>query len=270
LLFAARQGDLESARILVDAGANVNDSAPAGLSALVVAAHSGHGEVAGFLLEKGADPNAADAGYTALHAAVLRGDGRLVKQLLAHKANVSTPVAKSTPNRRASPDYVLNKAQVGATPLWLSAHFLEPDIMKALVAGGADPLFTKDKATALMAVIRSSPRRGGISLDPRDEERRTLEAISFLVQLGVDVNAANPAGDTVMHMAAAGRKSNAVIQRLVDSGARLDVKNKKEQTPLAIATTPLPRSLGSPAPKEGLDDAGARVADLLRKLGAKE
>ena len=76
MLFAARSGDLESAKLLVAAGADVNGAAPDGNSVLVVAAHSGHGSVAEFLLDKDADPNATGAGYTALHAAVLRGDLR--------------------------------------------------------------------------------------------------------------------------------------------------------------------------------------------------
>src|SRR5262245_53888625 len=69
LLFAARQGDLESAKLLVAAGADVNTTAPDGYSALVLASHSGHGALASFLLEHGADPNSAGAGFTALHTA---------------------------------------------------------------------------------------------------------------------------------------------------------------------------------------------------------
>ena len=64
----------------------MNDADASGASALVVAAHSGHGSFAQMLLERGADPNAAGAGYAALHAAVLRGDVGLVKALLAKGA----------------------------------------------------------------------------------------------------------------------------------------------------------------------------------------
>ena len=60
LLFAARQGAVESARILLDAGANVNDAAPDGISVLVLAAHSGHTKLVEFLLERGADEDAAE------------------------------------------------------------------------------------------------------------------------------------------------------------------------------------------------------------------
>ena len=79
-MFAARSGDSGSARLLLSAGANVNDALPDGTSALVLAAHSGHGELAVLLLEKGARPDAAQSGYTALHAAVLRSDLPLVKR----------------------------------------------------------------------------------------------------------------------------------------------------------------------------------------------
>ena len=73
LLFAARSGDVESARLLLAAGADVDDTAADGNTALVVAAHGGHGSLAALLLRAGADPDAAPLGYTALHAAVLRG-----------------------------------------------------------------------------------------------------------------------------------------------------------------------------------------------------
>jgi hypothetical protein len=60
LLFAARSGDLDSAKLLVAAGASVNDTAPDGNSALVVAAYSGQRDVAMFLLDKGADAKMAE------------------------------------------------------------------------------------------------------------------------------------------------------------------------------------------------------------------
>ncbi|MFM2124941.1 MAG: hypothetical protein RL328_1392, partial [Acidobacteriota bacterium] len=57
LMFAARSGDLDSAKLLVAAGANVNDQDAWGVSALVLAEHSGFTDLGLYLLEKGADPN---------------------------------------------------------------------------------------------------------------------------------------------------------------------------------------------------------------------
>ena len=87
LMFAARVGDLASAKLLVAAGANVNDADAWGVSATALAAHSGYGELVEFLLENGADPNAAAAGFTALHEAIMRRDEKMVSALLAHGAD---------------------------------------------------------------------------------------------------------------------------------------------------------------------------------------
>src|SRR5437016_9167130 len=63
LLFAAREGNLEMARILVDAGADIERASANGTRPLVVAIVNNHIELAMFLLERGADPNTADSFY---------------------------------------------------------------------------------------------------------------------------------------------------------------------------------------------------------------
>lgn len=264
LLFAAQQGDVDSAALLVAAGADVNDRAPTGASALVVAAHSGHPRLVGFLLDKGADPNSDAAGYTALHAAIVRGDLELTKTLLARGANANAVLTKATGVRRASTDWAMNPAWLGATPLWLAAKFADVETMRVLARLGAAPGFTMpDGTTVLMAPVAVGPdRRRGVILappDPAEVERRTLAAVTLAAGLGVDVNAANAAGDTALH-GAASRRLDSVIQFLANRGARLDVKNKKGQTPLAVVT----------AGREQAAEAAARTADLLRKLGATE
>jgi ankyrin len=199
LLFSARSGDAASARLLLDAGANVNDALPEGMSALVVAAHSGHTDVATLLLEKGANPDAADAGYTALHAAVLRSDLTLVKALLAHKANPELRTTKGTPLRRDTTDYNLPATLIGSTPYMLAARFLEPEIMQALAAGGADTKATgRDGATPLMLAVGAgsggnSSRRGIAVIDGGkvEPESDVLAAATTALELGADVNGTN-------------------------------------------------------------------------------
>ena len=293
LLFAARVGDLDSARLLVAAGADVNDTAPYGTSATVVAAHSGHGELAAFLLEQGADPNAAGAGYTALHAAILHKDDHLVAALLVRGADPNVPVVRSTPVRRDSVDYYLHPSYVGATPFWLAARFSAPAIMRLLAEHGADPLVahrpvywggrlaeSDDRAevregdtTAVMAaaglggraplfavdrlnrIAESAPVRSTRrEPDPVEREAVTLEAVRVAAELGVDVNTANAVGETALHAVAA-RGYDTVIAYLVEQGARLDLTNQDNQTPLDVAR--------------------ARRADdstivLLQRLGANE
>ena len=123
LLFAARQGSVESAGLLLDAGAAVNETAPDGASALVVASLSGHGELASFLLDRGADPDAAGAGYAALHAAVLHGDTHLVKTLLVYGAAPNIRTTKGTRVPRHTNWWVLPAFLSGGTPYLLAANW---------------------------------------------------------------------------------------------------------------------------------------------------
>ena len=232
ILFAARQGNLKAARHLVAGGADVNDTAATGTSALVVAAHSGHTALALFLLEQGADPNAAEAGYSALHAATLRGDETLAAALLAHGADPNAPVKRGSPGRRNSPDYVLDHDVVGATAFWLAAHFAEPGIMRALADNGAEPrVVMEDGTTPLMAAVAARHRREpGLAPNPAEDERRVLEAARAAIEAGVDVNAADAAGNTALHTAAS-RRLDTVVQLLADSGADLHALNDNGQTP---------------------------------------
>ena len=60
LLFATREGHLDTVKALIDAGANVDAVDNEGTNALVLATLNGHLDVAGLLLEAGADPNISD------------------------------------------------------------------------------------------------------------------------------------------------------------------------------------------------------------------
>ena len=291
LLFAARSGDTESARLLLAAGAKVNDALPDGTSALVLAAHSGHGETAALLLEKGANPDGADSGYTALHAAVLRSDLELVRALLAHKANPDLRTTKGTPLRRDTTDFNLPATLIGSTPYLLAARFLEPGIMKALAAGGADVTLTmRDGTTALMLATgigsgNGATRRGIAVIDGGvvEPESVVLPAVTAALELGADVNASNQAGDTALHAAAA-RGLNSVVQLLADKGAQLNAKNKRGLTPLAslMPSNAAVRRRGAAITAAAIaddDTANEPVARepnhpttiaLLKKLGATE
>ena len=291
LLFAARSGDTGSARLLLAAGANVNDALPDGTSALVLAAHSGHGDTAELLLEKGANPNAAGSGYTALHAAVLRSDLNLVKALLARGANPDLRTTKGTPLRRDTTDFNLPATLISSTPYLLAARFLEPEIMEALVAGRADVSLTmRDGTTALMLATgagfgNGATRRGIAVIDGGvvEPETAVLKAVAAALELGADVNAANQAGDTALHAAAA-KGLNTVVQLLADKGAELNAKNKRGLTPLAalMPSNAAVRRRGAAITAAAIaddDTANEPVARepnhpttiaLLKKLGALE
>jgi len=275
LLFAARSGDVESARLLLAAGADVDDALPNGMTALVEAAHSGHQDVGILLLEKGADPNAAKVGYTALHAAVLMSGLDLVKALLAHHANPNAQLTKGTPVRRNSEDFELPATLIGATPYLLAAKFLEPDAMRALAAAGADtrlPMKTGETPLMAAAGVGTNPvldRRGVSLLDGGrvEPESRVLDTVAAAIALGGDVNAVNQAGDTALH-GAAPLGYDRVIQLLVDNGAQPSARNKRGQSPLALATAK--KNEAARAPDRSARTAQQSTADLLVKLGAVE
>ena len=268
LLFAARHGDIASARLLVAAGADVDDTAAMGTSALVVAVHSGHSGLAEFLLENGADPAGAEAGYTALHAAVLRGELRLIEALLAHGADPDRLLVRGTPARRVSADWGLRHSMIGATPFWLAARFREPEIMRVLADYGADPRALVAGATAAMAALQGGTTRGrfGIAaVDAADERRRTVSAVALALEAGAAVNGQDENGDTALHVAAT-RRLDVVIELLVAHGAALDVRNARDQTPLGLAMSG-PQGVAALYSQGG---GSVSTAELLRRLGATD
>src|SRR2546422_3462269 len=210
LLFAARLGELESARELVKGNANVDDTAADGTSALAVAILSGHPAVASFLLERGADPNANRAGFAALHAAVLRGDPQLVETLVRRGANPNAQLTKPTPTRRNEktfgPDWAFDRAWIGGTPFWLAGRFAEVDMMRVLAASGADTRMAAEDGTTPFVVAAQAEnvpsRRNGMQ---PERERRAVQALTAAIELGADVNSTTPDGNTALHIAASKR-----------------------------------------------------------------
>jgi ankyrin repeat protein len=233
LMFAARSGDLASAKLLVAAGANVNDQDAWGVSATVLAAHSGFVELVEFLLEKGADPNQAAAGFSALHAAIMRRDERTVRALLAHGADPNTPLRTWTPTRRSSQDFHFEPSLVGASPFWLAARFSQPEVMRLLVKHHADPMFVHHaeylagerfeprtgKTTAVMAAVGIGGGKAWVEPGRSDREALALEAVKLAVELGVDINAVNTDGRTALDAAKAARYET-VVKFLVEKGAK--------------------------------------------------
>jgi ankyrin repeat protein len=232
-MFAARVGDLASARLVLDGGADVNDQDAWGVSATVLAAHSGYRELVQYLLDQGADPNQARAGFTALHEAIMRRDEKMVGALLDHGADPNAPLRTWTPTRRSSHDFHFEPALVGATPFWLAARFQQPSVMRLLVERGADPRIVHrseyvtggryekhiETTTALMAATGMGGGSAWIDAPRREREALTLEAVKLAIELGAEINTANTDGRTALDAAQAlGYES--VVNFLVSRGAR--------------------------------------------------
>jgi uncharacterized protein len=300
LMFAARDGAIDAARALAELGANLDLAAlpqtdvvlkeadlkaaanGVGTTALVYAIINNHYELAAMLLDKGANPNVADmAGMAALYAAVdmnsmqwvqgrpapiftdeLDGPG-LIRKLLEHGANPNARLKTGPLKRHHDAGSTLNFRE-GTTPLMRAARPGDVAAMKLLLDAGADPfLMLPDHTTALM--IAAGLGAGGLRGEgPRiviPTEAGAVEAVTLLLDRGLDVRAFNDAGNTALH-GAVGR-GDEVVKLLVERGAVINAKNKAGLTALDLAN-------GSGGRRGGPGIVRESTAKLLRELGAAE
>jgi ankyrin repeat protein len=291
LMFAAQQGDVDSAGVLLRAGAKPNDAQPkTGLTPLMIASAMAHAKAVDLFLDKGANPNLVDAsGYTSLHRVVRDSDYGInldskdavlatVKSLLKHGAN---PNVRLNPGKdKAAEEISKGNVQIyekrtavtvneivlqGATPLFLAAEVNDLDVIKALVEAGADPLMPAERGTTPLMMAAGAGT--DVQRERSPEERAVaIETAKFLVEHGADVNAAGQYGWTALH-AAAYQGLNDVIEYLVSKGAKIDQKDEFGQTPLSVSLSVLTKDIGArrlQIPRRYRQE----TAELLLRLGA--
>jgi uncharacterized protein len=256
LMYAARENATEAARVLLAAKADVNATDPDGATALVIAIINANYECAALLLDAGADPNVVDkeAGMGPLYAAIdmhrlaighgrpnPRPSGRLdaldiVRRLLDLKADPNAALKAATFQRHHTMgDFALAK---GATPFMRAAKSGDVEVMTLLLAAGADPMLTMpNKSTALMFAAGLGWRDGSPAAPSYDQGtvEEAIQAITMLLERGLDLNAANDNGDTALHLAVTNRGAPEIVRFLIARGANLKAQNKRGQTPLAAA-----------------------------------
>jgi ankyrin repeat protein len=278
LMYAARQNSMEAVSALADVHADLNaQTKQEGTTALQIAIINIHYDLANLLLERGADPNVVDStGMTALYSAVdMRAPANMltrpephlhdqldvlgiIKSLLAHGANPNLQLKKPIIGRHQN---LVGDGQLseGATALARAAKAGDVPVIKMLLDGGADATLAlaNRTTTAMLAAGGNAP------------EPKVLEAVTLLVDHGVDVNAFNANGQTILHNAAT-RGQNSVIEYVASKGAKLDRRDKQGRTALDIALgvgTAGRRAAGRAAQGPVVNE---KTAALLRELMARK
>jgi ankyrin repeat protein len=237
LVFAAREGDMDSARLLLEAGADVNQTTQYGWTPLLTAVQNRSYKLAAMLLEHGADPSIQnDGGWSPLYIAtdnrnIEGGDYptrrpdmehfELIERLLEYGADPNARMESSTETRTIFTHQWLYEH--GATPFLRAAQSSDTVLMNLLLEHGADPsIATYDNVTPLM-VASGIGWVEGVTYEWSEEQN--VETVNMLIELGADVNAQDTLDHRTALMGAAHKGRPEIVQILVDHGADLAARD---------------------------------------------
>ena len=286
LVYAARAGSVDAARVLIEAGADVNQVTRYGWSPLLAATQNRNYQMGKFLIERGADVNIANkGGWTPLYLATdnrnLEGGDyptrapdmdhlEYIKLLLAAGADPNAQLIESTETRTVFTNQWLDEE--GATAFLRASQSGDVELMRLLLEHGADPhLYTKLGVTPLAAAAGIGWVEGVTS--ERSTEQ-TVEAVKLLLELGIDPNHQAETGRVALH-GAAHKGSTEVVRILVAAGARMDIRDfgntDNRGSPELAAHTWLPIDYADGLVRVGVQSAIAHpeTAKVLRELMAE-
>ena len=303
LLFAARSGCAGCVHSILAGGEDIDRPTPDGVTALMLAIDNFEFDTAKVLLDAGANPNLSDWwGRTALYLAVDMNDYiprtpaypksasttgiDIVRQLLAAGVDVNTQLNMHRPGRGGnSQRFTDDLLTTGATPLLRAAITHDHEVMRALLEHGAHvDLPNVMGVTPLMAAAGIGVRNinFGSNRSPNFEgdeqvEDKAIASLEILLAAGADIDAritdiqsrtariarisgmTERGGQTALY-SAAGRGWTRVVAFLVEHGADVDIVDALGKSPLDVA---LGRVGGRSAPGSEV------VAEILRTAGGK-
>jgi len=236
LTFASREGDLESAKLLLAAGADVNQTTEYGWTPLLTATNNRHYMLGKYLMEHGADVNKANKGsWTPLYLAtdnrnIEGGDYPVPRPDMDHLEYIKLLLEHGADPNRPAKDNTLTRTiftmqwfyEDGCTPFVRAAQSSDVELMQLLIDWGADPFIATAFGDTALTAAGGIGWVEGVTYERSPKEN--LEAVKMLVYLGLPVNGANRDGRTAL-MGAALKGRNDVVQFLVDHGAKLDQRD---------------------------------------------
>ena len=287
LVFAAREGDLDSAKLLIDAGAQINQVTEYGWTPLLTAVNNRNYQLAKYLLEKGADPNIANkGGWTPLYLAtdnrnIEGGDYPVPKPDMDHLEIIKALLEKGADPNKKVKDNTLTRTiftmqwffEDGATPFIRAAQSSDTELMKLLLQYKADPQAVTTLGDNALTVSGGIGWVEGVTYERSHKEN--FEAMKMLLDLGLDPNHANNEGRTAL-MGAAMKGRPEVIQLLVDRGAKLDARDRGNRDTDKVSSAAAGKTWQAIDYAEGLVRVGVQsavmrpeAAALIRKLMAE-
>jgi ankyrin repeat protein len=251
LLYAAREGCVDCARILVEAGADIDLADPDGVTPLIMALLNAHFDAAAYLIEAGANPNRWDwYGRTALYAAAdlhipPQGGRRefpsldqhsgldVARMLLERGADPNLRLKLIPPERAMVADRVLDDhvINVGTTALIRAAYGADVEMVRLLLEHGADATVRSSHGvSAVFAAAATGGTRGRTK-----SEADIIASLEMLIPAGADVNWVDRLGRSPLHMAV---RMNwlEVAAYLVEHGADVNAVDAAGRIPMGYAT----------------------------------
>jgi ankyrin repeat protein len=286
LMFAAREGDGELTRILIDGGADVNAVAGDGKTALALAIFNGNYDVASLLVDRKADVNKADAQrFTPLFWAVDRRNMETAPNFPWMVTADPLPLIRKLLDGGADPNAVVNNTPrarmregspriVFSTALMRAAFAADLELVKLLLDHGADPKIISRDGETMVSAAAGLAFIHGYHRGKSPQER--LQVVKLFVELGNDVNQADDYGITAL-MAAGNYGDVPIIQYLIDVGADVGAHDlgKKNDGQFGSSVEPLMPidyaiGVGTFVPNNAViihEDAVALIAKVMQTRG---
>ncbi|MGM0420440.1 MAG: ankyrin repeat domain-containing protein [Bacillota bacterium] len=272
---AARYNDsLVVLRTLINYGAAVNVVANDGTTPLLAAAEAGHDDKIRILVRAGARINQRDSqGRTVLHILSLKSDRLHTFRILVQAgANLDsqdhqgrTPLHYAVARRSmGAARYLLQQGaeinvrdKQGRTPLLLAAESVRTSALLELLLNYGANIQQRDN-TGRTAFLKAAAAD------------RPVQVLSFLLEEGADINEVDDNGQGVLHYILQGRvKEQRRLAWLLEQGAEVNLSDNKGVTPLMLAAANTTSEevifslLAAGADVTQRDDEGRRVVDYL-------